>query len=84
MLLTLASLLMVQPPSPAPVAPAPAATAVAASDDDKMVCKSSAQTGTRFKVRTCRTKAEWAAMREQQLRDAAEMVNRPVIETRRE
>jgi hypothetical protein len=57
-----------------------------AADDQsqKMVCRSQASTGTRFKSRNCKSRAEWDAIREQSLRDAAEQINRPVVETRRE
>lgn len=50
---------------------------------DKIVCKSKPRTGTRFVNKTCRTAAEWEAIAEFSRRAAAEMVNRPVVNTER-
>lgn len=52
--------------------------------NDRLVCKSEARTGTRFTTRICKTKDEWEAISEQNIRDAHDMINRPVIETRRD
>ena len=52
--------------------------------DNKIVCRFEQQTGTRFQTRVCHTNKEWDQMREQQLRDAHEMIDRAVIETRRD
>ena len=41
------------------VAPAAAAKPVNVVDGDKVVCKSIAQTGTRFPKKVCLTKSEW-------------------------
>ena len=63
-------------------------TPVAAKDKpkspDDVICKTDAKTGTRFRTRDCRTRAQWEAQAEQQMRDAKEMIDRPVIETRSE
>jgi hypothetical protein len=55
-----------------------------APDTDRLVCKYQLKTGTRFKERSCRTVKQWEAMREQQRRDAHEMIDRPQVETRRD
>src|SRR5206468_4333572 len=52
--------------------------------DNKVVCRFEQNTGTRFQTRICHTNKEWDKMREQQLRDAHEMIDRAVIETRRD
>jgi hypothetical protein len=55
-----------------------------ANSDDRMVCKRQKKTGTRFESKTCKTAAQWETMAEQNRRDAAEMVNRPQVEIRRD
>lgn len=67
----------------------PALTAKAADEatvnpKDRIVCKRTQQTGTRFKKEICKTVAQWEAMTEQHRRDVSEMVDRPQIEIRRE
>jgi len=52
--------------------------------EERVICKSKAKTGTRFKTKTCRTVAQWDQMAEQHRRDAAETIDRPQIEIRRE
>jgi hypothetical protein len=52
--------------------------------ENKVVCRFEQNTGTRFQSRTCHTNREWDQMREQQLRAAHEMIDRAVIETRRD
>ena len=52
----------VAPPAPTPVTTTPAATAKPHDYGDKMVCKSIANTGTRFTTRDCRTQAEWSQL----------------------
>lgn len=52
--------------------------------EQKLVCKRKPVTGTRFPTKTCRTLAEWDKIAEANKRGAAEMMNRPTIETRRE
>lgn len=60
------------------VTPAAAQTAVSASEaaraaeDDRVVCKSRRDTGTRFARKTCMTQRQWDEMREQQMRDLKE------------
>lgn len=65
-------------------APTFAATATKEAADDRIVCKLQAKTGTRFKSKICRTHLQWEEMRAQNQRDAKEMIDRPVIETRRD
>jgi hypothetical protein len=79
LLLTIASISLVAIPASAPAA----ASAEAAGASDKLVCKLKPRTGTRFPSKTCRTTAEWDQIAEQNKRDAADMTNRPVLETRR-
>jgi len=63
---------------------APAANAAeAGTDGNKLVCKSIRITGSRFPTRICHKKADWEKMREQHRRDAEELLNTRVIETRR-
>jgi hypothetical protein len=54
----------------------------AQSQDDaqsKVVCKSVLRTGTRFKERTCKTVKQWDVAREQQRREASELVDKPLV-----
>ena len=53
------------------------------ADDNRIICKSEAKTGTRQKTRTCYTKAQWDKIREQNQRDVRELIDRPQIETQR-
>ncbi|WP_293700993.1 hypothetical protein, partial [Sphingopyxis sp. UBA6734] len=46
---------------------------------ERLVCKRAKRTGTRFESKICKTAAAWKALTEQHERDAAEMINRPVI-----
>lgn len=55
------------------------ATAPAKDPGERMVCKRDAKTGTRFKKSTCRTKAEWDQIAEQNKRDFQEQQNRPLV-----
>jgi hypothetical protein len=58
--------------------------ASAAGDDQKVICKTKPRTNSRFGKRTCLTRAEWNKRTEQHKRDAAEMINRPIICTGKE
>ena len=49
------------------------------ADDNRVICKSEAKTGTRQKTRICMTRAQWDDIREQNQRDLKEMSDRPVI-----
>lgn len=60
-----------------------AAQTARGSADEKLVCKTDAKTGTRFKTKICKTRLQWEQMLEQHLRDAREVIDRPQIETRR-
>jgi len=53
------------------------------AEEQVVVCKYQANTGTRFKTKNCRTKLQWEQLRIQQQRDAKEMFDRPTVETRR-
>ena len=48
---------------------------------NKVVCRYEQNTGSRFQVRTCHTNKEWDEMREQHLRAAHEMFDKPLIGT---
>jgi hypothetical protein len=50
------------------------ATAIDRNDAEVVVCKTLAKTNTRFGNRTCRTRAEWARISEEQRRNAQEMI----------
>ena len=56
----------------------------ASPETEDLVCKTQAGTGTRFKKKTCMTRAQWEAIAEQNKRDYAASRDRPTIETRRE
>jgi len=47
--------------------------------DKRVVCRFEQQTGTRFQTRTCHTTKEWDQMREQQLRNARELIDKAAI-----
>jgi hypothetical protein len=72
----------------APVTPSTSANAVspeAVQDGSQtLVCKSTQRTGTRFQSKVCRTRAVWEQIEEETKRQAREMIDRPVIETRRD
>ena len=50
------------------------------ANENRIVCKYQAESGTRFKSKTCKTKAQWEQMRIQQQRDAEDMFDRPVLD----
>lgn len=71
--------------------PLGAAFAVAPSEDaatvnpkDKMVCKRTQRTGTRFYDKVCKTAGQWDAIAEEHRRNLNETVNRPQVEIRRD
>jgi hypothetical protein len=68
----------------APAAPGDSIVVTGQQYEKKVVCRFQQNTGTRFQTRTCHTNKEWDKMREQQLRDAHEMIDRAQIETRRD
>ncbi len=49
----------------------------AKKDEDRIVCKRQAPTGTRFAKKTCRSKKELDAIAESAKRTAREMIDRP-------
>lgn len=51
---------------------------------DRMVCKRTQRTGTRFYDKICKTAGQWEAIAEQHRRNASEMIDRPQIEIRRD
>lgn len=51
---------------------------------EKAVCKYSANTGTRFKTKACKTAAQWNAKSEADRQALKDMVDRPQIEIRRD
>ena len=65
-------------------APAFALATQPADDGDKLICKRTVKTGTRFAKKTCYTRAERDRQEEQQKRDAQELINRPHIEIRKD
>jgi len=50
---------------------------------EKMVCKRQKDTGTRFQRKTCRSVQQWDQIREQQMRDAREFIDKPVVNGQR-
>ncbi len=64
---------------PAAPASANAAGGDAAEVDpkDKMVCKRTQRTGTRFYNQTCKTAGQWEALAEENRRNLSEQTNRP-------
>lgn len=51
--------------------------------DDAMVCKYQQKTGTRFKRKTCRTRAQWDAISESSKQTMKDTVDRPQIDISR-
>jgi len=49
----------------------------AKTEDSQLICKQTAKTNTRFGKKTCRTKAEWAAIAEQNRRVMEEEMSKP-------
>jgi len=49
----------------------------AKTEDTQLICKQTAKTNTRFGKKTCRTKAEWVAIAEQNRRAMEEEMSRP-------
>ena len=64
-------------------APVRAADPVLTANDDKPVCRYVTHTGTRFETKVCRSAANWGKLSEQSRRNAAEMIDRPAINTAR-
>lgn len=58
--------------------------AAAVNPKDKMVCKRTQRTGTRFQEKMCKTVGQWDAIAEEHRRNLNETVDRPQIEIRRE
>ncbi|WP_349024112.1 hypothetical protein [Sphingorhabdus sp.] len=50
---------------------------------ERMICKYSHETGTRFRTKTCKTAAQWEEMAENNRANLKEMVDRPQIEIRK-
>ena len=49
------------------------------AQEQEVVCKYQAKTGTRFKHRDCRTRLQWDQLSVQSQRDAKEMIDLPKI-----
>jgi hypothetical protein len=64
-------------------APAFASTEPSVDPKDKLICKRTQKTGTRFYTQICKTAAQWDALAEQQKRDLREHIDRPQVEIRR-
>ncbi|WP_339706789.1 hypothetical protein [uncultured Sphingosinicella sp.] len=58
-------------------------TSAKKNENDRIICKSSPKTGTRFGSKTCMTAREWEEVAENHRRAAAEMIDRAIIDTRR-
>lgn len=54
-----------------------------AQSEDKVICKHSRQTGTRFTKKICKTALQWDRIADENRAAASEMVNRPQISTER-
>lgn len=67
-----------------PVAASAGKEEAGADPRDRMVCKRTQRTGTRFYDKICKTAAQWDAIAEEHRRNLSETVNRPQIEIRRE
>jgi hypothetical protein len=52
--------------------------------ENKVVCRFEQNTGSRFQSRICHTNKEWNEIRENTLRAAHEMIDRPVVNTCRD
>jgi hypothetical protein len=66
-----------------PVAASTASEEPAVEAKDKLICKRTQRTGTRFYSQICKTAAQWDALAEQQKRDLREQIDRPQVEIRR-
>lgn len=53
-------------------------------DPDQVICKREKKVNSRFTTRTCHTRAQWAAIAEQNKRDYAETRDRPKIDIGRD
>ena len=49
----------------------------ASQEATQVVCKQAAKTNTRFGKRTCKTRAQWEQISEQNRREAEEVINKP-------
>ncbi len=71
-------------PASAVFAFAPSEDVAAVNPKDRMVCKRTQRTGTRFYDKICKTAGQWDAISEEHRRNLKETVDRPQIEIRRE
>ena len=60
-------------------AAAPAAQQADEPNPTEIVCQYKAKVGTRFKTKKCATRAQWELMRENHIRGAREMIERPLV-----
>lgn len=49
------------------------------ADPTEVVCQYKAKVGTRFKTKKCATRAQWDLIRENHIRGAREMIDRPLV-----
>ncbi len=63
-------------PAPKPDPAAEAAPEEAVNDEDKIVCRRTAITGSKFKKKVCATKKEWASLGRRSRENAGEMQRR--------
>lgn len=82
-LVAMAAAVSLLPMAPA-YASAPDGEPAVVNPKDKMVCKRTQRTGTRFYDKTCKTVGQWDAIAEEHRRNLNETVNRPQVEIRRE
>lgn len=64
-------------PATAALAQAAGGEEAAVNPKDKMVCKRTQRTGTRFYDQTCKTVGQWEAIAEESRRNLSEQTNRP-------
>lgn len=80
----LGGLVVAAPATAGPPIVVQAQTANPADPDDKIICRSVLQTGTRFSERKCATKRQWEAQAEEARRAAHDVIDRPQIDTCRD
>ncbi len=61
------------------LAASPASSQTEAAEDNRMVCRESGRTGTRFARRICKPASEWRAISDQAQRAIGDMRDRPFI-----
>ena len=82
--LSIAAAASLLPAAPAYAGMSVDAAATADATKDKMICKRTQRTGTRFYTKVCKTAGQWEALAEQHKRDAHEMIDRPQVNIQRD